>query len=774
MTSRLSELGQAHLLHSKDLTRIQNAVDGAVPCPEDACVLVLVKFPDFVPTRGCRSTKFQTGRIRLTRDQVLGTGSELLRGMLDSETHQRRAREAAAPLPGGVTHVLDLSPTTDEHDFTMALQHLSIPDGIKLWYRSVCMGVSPLAVAGHDDACDCLLPFKEAYPFQEPPIAIQGEESQACIWDVNAWPLEEDRDIPDFCQTRWAANTIRLFRSIAQPPGRKDLLIDSAPRMWTLVGLFAKFEMTNYDILRDEITAWFNADRNYLIVELLPEETLRIGLTLKIPLLAEPAFRILVNERALEVAGGQPRAQPRQTIFGRRCSDFSGTDTSEAISRIVEYAGTAMADRYKLAVDNLLGDNALDILQVPEWQDLRILDHVIPKDDAVDGHFGPVRDAYDKLMSGIRFKFHNIVNKVMSLPSSNLGSELFSAETCEPGANTKSLLDMVDGLRAYSVPQNELNSSQHFPTIYHRLGMYQRALCPFIWKELDSISTDDFPKSDIIWDANMFIVKLNRATAAGDLPDLLDQHRARAANANRFIAQLLEHVVDGLCAYVGPLFERDEASFLYALHPHLVLTPDDHEMNFLRLVDDETRFEAPVPEADYGPNGPGPAFHTGHTLPSVSDLNFEDLSVRSTSAVGESDDGASTVVGSAVAQDGFSTVYNSRRVLARSDEPSVSSEHFTDEGMSADYADAEYAVPAAHQARGQVLAGLVEGAYQEHKDDDPMADPNELPDDFYEDLESDFFWGTDEEEEEEEEEEVVVEKEDENEDFEVVGADEDM
>lgn len=76
-----------------------------------------------------------------------------------------------------------------------------------------------------------------------------GVGGEVCIFDVQEWPVDKHYNIEDFCQTRWAACTQRLFRSIAKPAGQKDLLIDSAPRMWTLVGLFSKLELTNYDLL---------------------------------------------------------------------------------------------------------------------------------------------------------------------------------------------------------------------------------------------------------------------------------------------------------------------------------------------------------------------------------------------------------------------------------------------------------------------------------------------------------------------------------------------
>lgn len=245
--SRRCDLSEVKRLHDADLFKTQdNYHEGDV---NKGSVLVFVEFPESRSTSSCRFTSFNTGRVRLTYEQVLATGSELLEGLLMNERHQRRAKKAAAPLPEGVKYVLDLSPTTDENDYTIALQLLSIPRAVQLWFRSMAFGASPLAVAGHDDVCTCLTPIDEPYPFPTPPEAIKSQGGNVCILDTQGWPLEHDYKIDDFCTTRWAANTLRLFRAISMPPGRKDLVVDSAPRMWTLVGLFAKLEMTNYDIL---------------------------------------------------------------------------------------------------------------------------------------------------------------------------------------------------------------------------------------------------------------------------------------------------------------------------------------------------------------------------------------------------------------------------------------------------------------------------------------------------------------------------------------------
>lgn len=256
--------------HNSDLYKTQQLLQG------NGDVLVLVSFPAFVHKTSCQKTKFDTARILLTRDQVVNTGSARLEERLNSESHQRRARKAAGTLPRGVTHVLDLSPSGEEDDYTIALQMLSLTPGIKLWYRAAAFGASVEAVAGHDDVCSCNELYDTAYPVPSPPGSIEGPSPlsdfnvAAFLLDTETWPVEDHRDIDDFCQTRQGANVLRLIRSLAQ----NDLQIDSAPRsksgchqalpfpllgilmlilmrneVWTLVGLFDMLNMTNYNLI---------------------------------------------------------------------------------------------------------------------------------------------------------------------------------------------------------------------------------------------------------------------------------------------------------------------------------------------------------------------------------------------------------------------------------------------------------------------------------------------------------------------------------------------
>lgn len=500
------------------------------------------------------------------------------------------------------------------------------------------------------------------------------------------------------------------------------------------------------------MTAWFNADLNYLFVEIFPEESLRVGLALKSPLLSEPAFRILVNERALEVAGGQPRSQQNRTIFGRRCSDF--TDDTESISRMIDHAGTAMADRYKLALDKISSENVLDELSVPKWSELLLLGHIIPKESST-GVTPKVRVFYDEMMAAARAAVHKTIHRVfedgivrlvdMKTTTPFLG---VGWETSPPSSLNS---DVIDAKRSYTVPKHELQHSQSFTRIWEMsLNRHQRALTSLFWQSVRHVKAEQMSTffSAAGTAATDFALELDRAVRRGDLPPH-EAHSLAPAGVPAHFGRLFAGAERALHELAASLVGRDPDTFVYAATPHLVLALDDNEMNFLRLADDETRFQAEVPEAAAGPIGPGPAFHTGlsvaSTASSTGDFDFVGRRGRHVSgdddiddgfAFGYDDDGASTVVGSLVAQDGVSTVYDRRRVLVGAPGGSVAStasERFTDDdGLDAVYADAASAVPGAHRLRGQGLADIVEeetsndcGAFG-LSDDDMMDDGDDL------------------------------------------------
>lgn len=484
-----------------------------------------------------------------------------------------------------------------------------------------------------------------------------------------------------------------------------------------------------------------------------PEETLRIGLAINAPILSEPAFCILVNERALEVAGGQPAREPSRTVFGRRGTSFTGTDTAESTLRMIEHASVKMAERYKAALDRLYSDEALDILLVPEWQVLSALHKRLQTMATVDNALLPVLDACASLMRSIQQMFRSALDTVVNCNGDKLPTTLNPLFLHQDGKFTAARMELtvehIDDMRAFTVPKVEL-LAQSFVNIYDSLNRNQRALIPLVWDGLWSMSVHVFPQSRkhlvhirTIQD-EVIKARDDDNLQASDCPEFED-----VVFLPNFHQSLQGSIIEKIQTYVDPLLTKS-IGFSYSVTPHMVLALDDEEMNFLRRGNEEATFQEEAPETEMGPSGPGPAYHTGRTNASVSDLDFEGL------ALSDGDD-ASTVVGSMAAQDGVSTVYNHRRVQARSVEPSVSSEQFT-EGSS-EYLGAEYALPADHQLRGQTLAQVV----QEEKEDAVRSSSEDADDraagnfeDIYYQYSEDgsFVSGTDNEDQDENEEDL--------------------
>lgn len=378
--------------------------------------------------------------------------------------------------------------------------------------------------------------------------------------------------------------------------------------------------------------------------------------------------------------------------------------------RMVEHAGVAMAERYKRAIDDICGPDALAILDVPEWNQLTFLDQVLPSDESL-----PSRRSYNVLLDKIRGVILKVVLKCVDNTSNRLPNFIMREKFFSHAA--KSRWDMSELGMSYLVPKRDLVSSQSFSDVYAGLNKYQRALCPFVWLEMRDLFIRDLVGTQEAYNAAMaffhaFQEDKERGLIPSDsYPDVFDKDDLG------FYKRLFDHALSNLSAYGASFSERPDREFGYSITQHLVLNLSEAEMDYLRY-ENETVYEADIPEAKFGPGGPGPAYHTEDSVPSVSDSvvgGMDDMTIRSSCS-----GGASTVVGSVVVQDGISTVFDRRRVLAPSSRE-LASERFTDDAMSADFAEAEFAVPTAHQPLARALEDYVAGS-QEGDDDDRAAD----------------------------------------------------
>lgn len=427
------------------------------------------------------------------------------------------------------------------------------------------------------------------------------------------------------------------------------------------------------------------ADPNSMFMEILPEETLHVATVLESQAIAEPAYRILVNERAITVAGNQlTRQHQAQTVFGRKSSDcLSGSEFGDSVLRMVEHAGVAMADRIKTAVDRLLSEECFSVLEVPEWKKLLAVGYTV-KQIGLSQDLAFVK-ALARLVEGLRYSFRADVCDALS-------------SALPPGADV-----FTDRSRRHYVSPATMIS---FRDVYNTLNQYQRALTPYFWQQLSNKPVG-WLKYKATIGPNLESMELLTTTFNKELRNALEP---AGINIGEFhLYDFHEQLTAAVRRYIAPYLKHDAQ---YLLTPHLLLTLNDEEMNFLRLGS-EAVFDDNVPPTWMGPSGPGPAYHTGQTIGSVSGSSTTSFGMGKL-AIDEDDDDTATatgVPGSSVAQDGISTVYGRQRVVAPSAQ-SIVSEQFS--AGDSDYAQAQFAVPDERQGRGKALAALVE----ENDDDD--------------------------------------------------------
>ena len=417
------------------------------------------------------------------------------------------------------------------------------------------------------------------------------------------------------------------------------------------------------------------ADPNSMFMEVLPEETLHVATVLESQAIAEPAFRILVNERAIAVAGRSlSRQHQAQTIFGRKSSDcLSGSEFGESVLRMVEHAGVAMADRIKTVVDRLLGPECFDELQVFEWKKLLTIENTVQQTGRQEV---PFAKTLKDLMDGLRNTFHADVRRT------------FKSEM-PVGADVA-----VDKARRHYISPKDMFN---FRDLYKTLNDHERALTPYFWQLLGNLP----PK----W-------TLFKATpgpnckSLDSLADTLNRQLLNFGEADTYLGRfdLMNfhfQLGDALRKYVARFTRQDGQ---YMITPHLLLSLNDEEMNFLRLGS-EAVFDDNVPPTWMGPSGPGPSYHTGQTVGSVTGSSTTSFGMGRL-AIDDDDSATATgVPGSSVAQDGISTVYRRDRVIAPNAQ-SVASEQFSAGDM--EYEQAQFSVPDERQGRGKALAALVE------------------------------------------------------------------
>jgi hypothetical protein len=290
---------------------------------------------DYPRQADCSGIRYRSQQLLVHSEKLLKTGSSKFADMF-GPTYQfriQRRRRMVNKMPEGVKYLLDLTPPNEGDELVFQMTELSLTPGlIKWWTASRIHAIDEALVAGHDDVCHCSLTKDEPEPDSTVPYKLDAPEVQPGKTDItnqstagglgdgqkpellargsriDPFKLEEMkmlgqdklfhipafRNIPDYCPYRHRNSITRLLLLIEG----KHVMIDSATRLWTLAGVAKILDCPS--VLRGPVTQWIMHGNNMRFIEVLPEEALKLGYNLQIPEVTQCAFRILVNELALE------------------------------------------------------------------------------------------------------------------------------------------------------------------------------------------------------------------------------------------------------------------------------------------------------------------------------------------------------------------------------------------------------------------------------------------------------------------------------------------
>ncbi|KAL6898364.1 hypothetical protein GGI43DRAFT_408998 [Trichoderma evansii] len=702
--------------------------------------LVFIDYPDITRRRSeqtdCYGIGYSSQKFRVHSKKLLATGSTKFAEMLNP-TYQfrvQRRRKLANNLPEGIRYVLDLTPPSEGDDLVFQMTQLSLTPGIiKWWAANDLHKVTSWLVTGHDDVCTCgqrPIPGRgdpkegkgkavAQHVFEEP-ILLDNNNNNTENGNDNTNsekifpPTSHDllskkmhginrpyetpnyRNIPDYCPVRHRNNIIRLLMMIEG----HDIMLDSANRVWTLVGLAKIFDCPS--VVRDPVTQWIMYNENTRFIEVLPEEALQIGFSLELAQVTQCAFRILVNELALkEASTSSGRDLSRVTIFGRRLGNLD-----DELHNIVQHAARALVERVSLIPDAFKSEYSLDCWMVEEWVNVRKMEAVLMEETSASSVVA--LESLRVVMTGIQ---NSIKNSFESL-------------TVSDEASQASFISMDEDRATYVLPE-DFESLQE---IEQSMNLTQRLLCPFIYRQLSDNWNPTFHVSQWLSETTSGLSGTLMTRARNAVEQALYANPSKASFPSWWV--FLHHVgepftvKDPLVDLTALNRQIHAATLPYSsswvrfdIEPplnitrHMLLTLDNNEMKFLPLwaggCNDDTGgvFEAELPPASWGPNGPGPAYHTGNTIPSTSSVSGSLVNDFSTMKFK-----GSTVVGSLDAQDSISTVYAPGHVIA--DDVSIVSESFDADGPE-NYQEARFVIPSDHQDTGRAVDMMIESLHSD-------------------------------------------------------------
>ncbi|KXJ95285.1 hypothetical protein Micbo1qcDRAFT_192344 [Microdochium bolleyi] len=585
--------------------------------------LVIIDFPaSRPPDVSCAGTHWRAKTFRVPSAALLATGSSYF-AKLYSPRAQARARKRVdlSRYGSDIEYVLDLTPSSEGDELAAQLAELSIPEGVRDWWMSLeRLGVSRFLVSGHDDNCPRHIDVPIEY-------AMKSGSVGKAKYTVGDGPLPRDnledidvsqlRMIPDYCPVRHRANIIRLIRAILG----EDLVLNSAVRVYTISGIAKQFDCAG--VIRDSVFTWLMAQPNSDFIDIEPETALRLGWNLGLRDVTRAAMRILVAENTMDALSPTPRASRRYTLLGR-----TRTELPDELENVIQHATAKFAERLTQLRADFASPRVYSLLDIGEWSKLmdlgEIIGTVFPGEDA------PIIDPSTIPRSSNPWISSAHIEDIRTL---------FNLVCKELLTYVRSMVDDVDGTSFRSDTESTTENSRlcYLPrsrftsyfTVWHSLTTPQRGMLTDYWKRfIDTVwewaPTGNSTKLSCAKRLNAVVYMLNSsltlASKTDAFPPLTDNTwRLNLPLLRTQLAQKLDRLSK---TWSNPTaWNAGDLEVPLSRSRHLVLSLTEEEFKYLPLwaggLDDGTGGvfqDEPLPDADMGPIGPGPAYHTGYSV----------------------------------------------------------------------------------------------------------------------------------------------------------------
>lgn len=354
---------------------------------------------------------------------------------------------------------------------------------------------------------------------------------------------------------------------------------------------------------------------------------------LKIPSVLIAAFRILVNEQAMDYASPEPfRHLPAFTWAQRRRDDYGDYPSDP-----VEYASRAFADRMAGKLAMLQSNNVFNRLpvQIPQWEMLQYLGTLIE----------PLSPC------SLLHAYHGLVDALLAAFQGHINNTLKDFNHINRQFN-----DLLEAQRKHYISGFERDSMK---IIYEKLPPSQKVITPFFWSclpmsEHTSKKFASYHHNGMPLSAHAFIFNSALEAALTEkviIPDparsILVDYNSRL-HSNLFTPPAifdLPQFHSSLCTAIRTLSDDVHHNFAntnsdgipYFLLDHLLLGALDEDTEFKYLpiwaegLDDGSGgvYQEAIPPAEMGlgPGGPGPGFHTGYTVGTGTETDTETIGV---------------------------------------------------------------------------------------------------------------------------------------------------